>query len=502
MKQKTYTLGRPKWGNPVHGVFVLCAMTATALSAQTFDTVLTFNGTDGTFPVAGLVQGTNGAFYGTTSQGGAHSHGTVFSMTPTGTLTTLYSFCSQGSFPTCTDGDEPYAGLLLATNGAFYGTTYGGGAGNCGSVLSPTGCGTIFKITPTGALTTLYTFCAESGCKDGAQPQAGLIQAANGDLYGTTVYGGANGNYGTVFKITPAGALTTIYSFCSQSACADGELPEAGLIQASSGSLYGTTLGGGVHGSYGTVFSISTSGALSTLYSFCSLSNCTDGEGPKSALVQGSNGDLYGTTFGGGAALGGTFFSITTAGALTTLYSFCSLNNCADGDQPEAPLVQAVNGDFYGTTFGGGVNGAAYGTVFTITPSGALTTLYSFCSQRNCTDGVQPEAGLLLSTNGEFYGTTPSEGSDNDGTVFSVSLGLGPFVKTLPASGKTGAVVTILGNNLTGSTAVSFNGTSAAFKVVSSSEIVTKVPAGATSGTVRVVTPTGTLSSNTAFRVL
>ena len=186
---------------------------------------------------------------------------------------------------------------------------------------------------------------------------------------------------------------------------------------------------------------------------------------------------------------------------MTTLHIFCQ-GDCTDGAGPKGALVQAVNGDFYGTTFGGGVNGAAYGTVFTITPSGALTTLYSFCSQRNCTDGVQPEAGLLLSTNGEFYGTTPSEGSDNDGTVFSVSLGLGPFVKTLPASGKTGAVVTILGNNLTGSTAVSFNGTAAAFKVVSSSEIVTKVPAGATSGTVRVVTPTGTLSSNTAFRVL
>jgi uncharacterized repeat protein (TIGR03803 family) len=220
-------------------------------------------------------------------------------------------------------------------------------------------CGAI--ALPAETFTTLYSFCSKSGCTDGSTPFSGLIQATNGDLYGTTSGGGANGNYGTVFKITPGGALTTFYSFCTESGCTDGEDPGAALVQANNGNFYGTTASGGAYGS-GTVFKITPSGTLTTLYSFCSKSGCTDGSNPSSALIQYANGDLYGTTSEGGAnGNRGTVFKITLGGELTTLYSFCPKGDCADGFYPSG-LVQAINRDMYGTTQSGGA--AADGTVF------------------------------------------------------------------------------------------------------------------------------------------
>jgi uncharacterized repeat protein (TIGR03803 family) len=374
--------------------------------------------------------------------------------------------------------------------------------------------GTVFKITPSGTLTTLYSFCSQSGCTDGQYPYAGLTQAANGDFYGTTGCGGANaGTFcagaGTVFKITPSGTLTTLYSFCSQSGCTDGIDPFAGLVQATNGYLYGTTVSGGANSKGGTVFKITPSGALTTLYSFCSQSGCTDGNGPVAGLVQATNGDLYGTTGYGGANTnpdvpygGGTVFKITPSGKLTTLYSFCSQSGCTDSALPGAALIQATDGNLYGTTvYDNCASNGCAGTVFKITPSGALTTLYSFCSQSGCTDGSTPPAGLVQATNGDLYGTTELDGANGDGTVFTLSVGLGPFVETLPASGNVGAAVKILGTNLTGATSVSFNSTAAVFTVISPSLITTTVPAGATTGKVQVVTPGGTLSSNVPFRM-
>src|ERR1039458_5494955 len=248
-------------------------------------------------------------------------------------------------------------------------------------------CATTAIALPAQTLTTLYTFCSQSRCTDGELPAAGLVQAANGDLYGTTQGGGTN-DYGTVFKITPSGTLTTLYSFCSQTNCADGAYLVAGLVQAANGDLYGTTENGG---GYGTVFKITPGGTLTTLYSFCSLGYpCTDGQYPVAGLVQAANGDLYGTTQYGGTNGEGAVFKISPGGTLTTLYSFCSQTNCTDGSAPDAELVQAANGDLYGTTQYGGTNGG--GTVFKITPGGTLTTLYSFCSQTNCTDGSAPDA--------------------------------------------------------------------------------------------------------------
>jgi uncharacterized repeat protein (TIGR03803 family) len=469
------------------GFAALCTASAVISPAQTFATLFSFDGSDGAFPAGALVQALNGALYGTTRGGGHYAEnnnygeGTIFEITPGGAVTTVYRFCVQSD---CPDGAEPDAGLLQDTNGDLYGTTYNGGADDRKR-------GTVFKVTPVGALTTLYTFCIQPGCLDGRQPGAGLIQAANGSLYGTTFQGGYSA-YGTIFEITPSGTLTTLYNFCE---CPDGAEPEAGLLQATNGALYGTTWWAGGNG-VGTVFEFTPSGTLTSLYSFGGV----DGANPAAGLIQATNGSLYGTTLGGGAYGGGTIFSMTLGGTLTTLYSFCAQSGCADGSGPVGGLIQATDGNLYGMTGGGGANSA--GTVFKITPSGALTTLYNFCSLANCVDGSGPAAGLLQATNGSFYGTTYEGGANGDGTVFSLAVGLAPFVESLPSTGKISSRVQILGTDLTGAISVAFNDTPTEFFVVSPSLITATVPAGATTGTIQVVTPNGTLSSNVPFRVL
>jgi len=464
-------------------VLVLCITTAIAAPAQTFNNLLSFDATNGAQPWYGsLVQGTDGNFYGTTSYGGTEdNYGTVFKITPAGTVTTLHLFDGK-------DGYWPFAALVQSTDGNFYGTTYYGG--EQGGVE---GSGTVFEITPGGTLTTLHVFCTQSGCEDGAYPAGPLVQATNGNFYGITVGGGANGS-GTVFKITPKGKLTGLYSFCSQTACTDGGGEWGSLVQATNGNFYGIT-GGGANGE-GVVFKITPAGKFTTLYSFCSQTKCADGAEPWGGLIQATNGNLYGTTEYGGANNYGTVFKITTAGKLTTLHSF----DYNDGYRPFAGLAQATDGNFYGTTGWGGRGD--YGAVFEITPGGTLTTLHSFCPEGgSCTDGSYPFAGLMQATNGILYGMTSTGGTYNDGTVFSLSVGLGPFVETLPTSGKVGAKVIILGNNLKGTTSVTFNGTAATFTVVSNTEIKTTVPSGATTGPVQVTTPGGTLNSNVVFRV-
>ncbi len=470
-------------------VFLFCALAISAPAQLT--TLASFNKADGRdpgWPASPFVQGTNGNFFGTTGAGGANDEGTVFEMSPAGALVTLYSFCSQ---PGCSDGAVPNAGLIQATNGNFYGTTSVGGTNNFG---------TVFELTPAGKLTTLYRFCSLSGCPDGVNPSAGLVQAADGNLYGTTSIGGAFGN-GTVFKITKVGVLTTLASFD----VSNGNDPAFGsLIQGADGSFYGTTISGGTNsGCCGTVFRVTPRGKLTTLYSFCAQPNCTDGDEVFGGLVQGVDGSLYGTTSAGGANGFdfGTVFKLTGAGKLVTLHRF----NFTDGAFPEAALVQGTDGNFYGTTPNGGANGR--GTLFEVTPSGTLTTLYNFCLQSNCPDGTGPFESLMQATNGQFYGTTFAGGTSTNciggcGTAFSLSLGLGPFIETRLTSGRPGSRVIVLGNSLTGATAVNFNGAPAVFTVVSGTEIVATVPMGASTASVTVVTPSGTLTSNQPFRVL
>ena len=393
-------------------VLLLCPITAVVLPAQTLRTLHTFSpyGSNGEGPAARLALATDGNFYGTTLNHGANGDGTVFEITPDGKLKTLHNFDG-------TDGFNPYGALVQASNGNFYGTAYDGGAN---------GEGTIFQITPNGTLTTIYSFCPALGCADGFNPYAGLILGNGGDLYGTTQFGGAEGQ-GTVFQITLGGTLTTLHSFNNT----DGSFPVAGLVQARNGDFYGATEVGGAN-QEGTIFQLTPSGMLTTLYSFCSQSNCTDGEQPLAALLQATDGNLYGTTYAGGTNGDGTVFQITPGGSLTTLHSFDS----TDGASPIGVLIQATNGNLYGTTPAGGLGGR--GTAFSITTSGTLATLFNFhCSFYRCTDWIEPKGGLIQDTNGMFYGTTESGGANEGaGTVFRLSLGQSPFVSTQAASDK------------------------------------------------------------------
>jgi uncharacterized repeat protein (TIGR03803 family) len=413
-------------------VSVFCAAMAIASPAQTLTTLYNFcsqtNCTDGALPHAGLVQGTDGDFYGTTSQGGPRD-GTVFKVAASGALTTLHAFAGA-------DGANPMAELVQGNDGNFYGTTFNGGANNDPSCVFGgfVGCGTVFKVTPGGSFTTIYNFCSQQYCLDGALPSSVLIQGTDGNLYGTS---GGTSTGGTFFKITPAGALTTLYIFCSQPNCTDGEFPGT-LIQGSDGNFYGTTYAGGtsnnctLEGSIGcgTVFKITPQGMLTTLYSFDNVHGCY----PEAGLVEGTDGNFYGTTDGGGMAngscgypipAGGTVFKITPAGTLTTLYSFCSKTNCTDGEEPYGELVQATDGNFYGTTNGGG-NSPGRGTIFKITSNGAFTSLYLFCSLANCADGILPYGRVIQAADGNIYGTTYEGGTPGGGTVFRLSVGLNP----------------------------------------------------------------------------
>ncbi len=385
-------------------VFSFCIGTVIASPAQTFSTLLNFDGAGGASPLYGYpIQATDTNVYGTTSAGGTYNQGTIFKITSEGTLTTLYAFCTKTN---CTDGAEPYAGLVQGDDGNFYGTTEAGGTH---------AEGTVFKITSAGKLITLHSFAGAP--TDGASPFSGLVEFG-GNFYGTTSQGGANGQ-GTVFEITSAGKLTIVYSFCTQANCTDGAQPFAGLLQVS-GNFYGTTRFGGGASNAGTVFQITPAGQLTRLYSFCEQVNCVDGDVPSGGLVQAINGNLYGTTVNQGAhGFGGTVFEISLGGQLTTLYSFCAKANCTDGYAPVGGLVQGTNGVLYGTTLNGGTKGlAGFGTVFKITTAGKLTTLHNF----NLTNGAHPYGGLVQASNGDLYGATSFGGNRYDGTIFSLSF--------------------------------------------------------------------------------
>ena len=495
------------------GCALLTALSVVA-SAQTFNVLASFDGTVGRQPHAGLVQGFNGNLYGTSLFGGESTAcffgcGTVFQITPAGDLTMFYSFCAQTK---CTDGAVPGAALALATDGSLYGTTAEGGAGTCNS----SGCGTVFRATPSGQLTTLYRFCLQTGCPDGLGPNK-LVLGSDGNYYGTTVEGGTgtncNGGCGTIFRISAAGQLTTLYTFCEQGGCPDGSSPVAALVEGTDGNLYGTTYAGGLntnslcdpnYSGCGTIFRITKTGKLSTVYSFCAQSSCSDGANSRAELIQGSDGNFYGTTYYGGlnncSGDCGTVFKITTKGVLTTLHSFCQQSGCLDGFGLYAGLVEGSDGNLYGTTTSGGADFS--GTLFEITTAGQLTTLYSFCAQLGCSDGELPFADLVQGTNGSFYGTTSQGGSNLDGTIFMLSTGLGPFVSFVNGAGKVGTKVGIVGQGFKNITVVSFNGTAAQFAVQSSTYLVAVVPEGATSGPVNVTSLKGHLSSNRKFQVL
>lgn len=382
----------------------------------------------------------------------------------------LYDFCSQGGVY-CTDGIQPFAGLIEDVSGNLYGTTQGGGSTNSsGCNGGSCGYGTVFTLTPSGGgyiRTALYNFCSQPNCIDGANPAAGLIEDAAGNFYGTTVLGGINGG-GTVFKLAPDGngyTESVLYSFCSQSqgsaACTDGVNPQGGLLEDSSGNLYGTTWLGGtgvtlVNGAYGygTVFMLAPSGSgynYTVLYNFCPTNSkglCLDGAAPLGALIEDASGALYGTTALGGAGTQGTVFKLSpnsSGYAETVLYSFCSQGggNCTDGAYPyDASLIEDAAGNFYGTTSNGGVNtcdSPGCGTVFKLAPNAdgsyAESVLHSF----NYTDGAGPDAGLIEDASGNLYGTTSNGGGGlswrgdggGSGTVFELAPSGGGYTETV-----------------------------------------------------------------------
>lgn len=469
-------------------VVAFCFAAAIASTAQTLTTLYTFDFSHGRTPSSSLVQGLNGNLYGATLEGGNSDDGTVFEITASGALTSLHSFCAQTS---CIDGRNPNGELILGRDGNFYGITSGGGA-NSDPNLCPVGCGTVFKITSGGSVTTLYNFCSQKGCADGYMPN-GLVQGADGNFYGTTDPASVSfcpTCIGTIFRLTPQGAFTNLYNFCAQTNCADGQNPQPGLIQASNGNFYGTTVSG-------VIFEITPAGKYSVLYKF------NFGGSIPGPLMQGSNGDLYGATEFGGAHHSGSVFRITLGGKFTNLYSFCPQSGCSDGLAPSGWLALGSDGNLYGATAQGGAvtNGSdcptGCGTIFSLSRTGNFTKLYNFCSLANCADGFAPLHGMMQGTDGKFYGSTASI----EGTLFSFDMGLSPYIEAQTNFGSVGRQIGILGNNLSGTTAVSFNGVPATFQVLSDTLVRATVPSGATTGMIQLTNSSATLSTKVPFIV-
>jgi len=461
-------------------IISLLCVGAICSHAQTVTSLFSFNLANGAEPDIVLTQARDGALYGMTGTGGLYNAGTVFRFDPTtGTLTTLYNFCTQ---PGCTDGaNAPLGGgaLALGTDGNLYGATSLGGLYSGCNQPSQTN-GTIFKITPDGVLTTLHSF----NSTDGGFPN-GLIQGSDGNFYGTTQQCGKNPghliNAGTVFKMTRGGKVTTLYNFCSQPGCADGGTPGSAPIQAADGNFYGTTFGGGPSGG-GVVYKITPKGKYTVVADI--------GGSPGGPLVQDGDGNFYGTESRANSA-----FKMAPDGTLIWTVTV--------GGYPYAGLALATDQKLYGTTYGSN-------TLFQITPDGGVTPLYTFCLT-DCSDGNAPLAGLMQATDGPLYGVTIAGGTETCdfifgvpgcGTIFSLDMGLGPFVEALTYSGKVGKTIEFLGQGFDKSTTVSFNGVTAKRSIKSGTYLTAKVPVGATTGYVTITTKSGTLTSNQKFMVI
>ncbi len=354
---------------------------------------------DADVPLGGLILATDGNFYGTASGGGAHGAGAVFQVTPAGVESIVYSFGDNGAG----DGSLPAGNLVQGSDGSFYGTTIVGGSADQG---------TVFKVTSEGVESVLYSF---TGAADGAGPESTLVLDRDGNLYGTASGGGAH-NDGTVFKVTPQGAETVLWSF---SAATDGQAPAAGLTLGSDGNYYGTTFKGGAHGS-GTAFKITPAGALTVLHAFGS--SPSDGVSVYAGLTLGRDGNFYGTTVNSVSNSGGTVFKLTPGGALTIVYTFtgAGAHPTTDGAAPYGNLLEDDKGNFYGTTLEGGP--AFQGTVFKITPAGTEVQLYAFSGPvAGGTDGMGPDGNLIFGANGDLYGLTMGGGVNDLGTVFSLT---------------------------------------------------------------------------------
>jgi uncharacterized repeat protein (TIGR03803 family) len=431
---------------------------------------------DGYEPSGPLVQASDGNFYGTNSLGGDDHHGcvngcfgTVFKLTPAGQLSVLYTFTgSSGTFP--------LFGLIEGRDGYLYGTTNQGGNGG----------GTIFRIGKSGGFTLLHNFCATAGCPDGSAPLV-LVQGRDGNIYGGTQGGGVNGT-GVVFQMTPTGAYTVLHAMDASGS--EGCSTE-GVTQASDGNLYGVNGYCGAGG--GTIFRLTTSGALTVIHTFAGSPG--DGSNPWAPPTEATDGNLYGTTVGGGANGQGTVYGISFAGEYHILYSFSGI----DGSQVWAPVVQASDGNLWGATLLGGMGNS--GTVFALSTSGVLIQnlqldyfAYGCCSY-----------GLLQGSGGKIYVAGSGGGTYGEGDVFTVDAGLAApkpqIARFVPKAGAVGSPVLIGGSHFIGTVRVLFNGVSTLYRADNAGYITAIVPAGASSGHITVATPAGHSVSAGVFQV-
>ncbi len=423
-----------------------------------------------------IAQGRDGSLYGTTPGGGANGAGAIYRFTPSsGVMEVIYSFPTVSNI----DPVNAPAGLTLGTDGNFYGASIGGGTSNLG---------TLFRVTPSGVLTTLHSFNGT----DGAFPYAPPIEGRDGNFYGVTQQGGTNS--GAAYKLNPRTMVLTRISTVPQ-------IPEAPLTLATDGYFYGTAHSGGSHG-FGMVFRMSATGVVKPIYNF----NQSDGATPVGPVVQGIDGNLYGTTSAGGDANGdGVIFKMTTSGKIL----FRHLFNGADGSVPLGGLVQASDHNFYGVTSAGG---AGFGTLYSVSPSGVFSpTPYNFDKP---TTGTSPELTLVQHTSGPLYGDTVDGGTiieengggpgGGQGTFYNANANtlLPAYISLVSTAGLVGTQVEVLGQGFLGSANVSFNGVPAASTVVSDTDLLATVPSGANTGQVTVVTSSSSLTSTKIFAVL
>jgi uncharacterized repeat protein (TIGR03803 family) len=436
------------------------------LYAQTYTVLYSFGSTSGDpkWPdySGTIAQSRGGNLFSTAGGATSDFFGSAYRITPGGSLKIVHSF-------KVADG-MVHAGLTLATDGRYYGTTQAGGT---------YGNGSIFKMTQDGTITTLYSF---QGAADGGSPTAAPIESEAGQFYGTTA--GQFGYYGSVYRITKYGDFTLLHTFTG----ADGAKPQGPLVQGADYFFYGTTAYGGTY-NLGTIFRVSSSGDFKVLFNF----DTTHGAYPYAGLIQANDGNYYGVATRGGSMNGGVVFKMTPGYAVSVLHNF---NGTGEGGNEVGGLVQAIDGNLYGTNIQGG-GGDGTGVLFRITTGGILTVMHNFTTST----GSYPQGALMQHTNGILYGTTFAGGVYSEGTFYSLDAGLKPFVTFLPVYGRVGTTVQILGQGFTADSTVSFNGVLASFIEVYPTYLRAVVPGGATSGPITVTTPSGTLTSNKIFVV-
>lgn len=415
-----------RFGSFVLGAILSVTVVGTSLSWATEKTLVNFSGSNGNGPVAGLVLDSKGNIYGTTSSGGSYGNGTVFRLSPgvggTWKQSLLYSFPTVN--PKAPWG--PFSSVTLDSVGNLYGTTYYGGS-STGAGTCQSGCGTVYRLTPTtkGAWkeTTLYSF---KGGKDGAGPSAGVTFDSRGNLYGTTAFGGGTYNSGTVFRLTPTTTgpwkETILHAFTGSNIGGDGSGPQDAPTLDQFGNIFGTTLAGGVLGT-GTVFELSPTSSggwsYSIIHSFPPPTlGGTDAANPIGGVLVDSAGNLYGTGTGGAFALGAVFELSPSASGWTStvLYSFEGL---ADGAAPKTSLVQDPSGNLYGTVTENTVNGQ--GGVFELTSSGNNAWTESVLLSFDGVDGTTPWAPVIIDGEGNIFGTAEFGGTSGDGVVFEIT---------------------------------------------------------------------------------